>query len=132
MSQVPGLLRNCLPVLTAASGGWFASRLVVHDAGLGLGMAALAGLLTLLASPETQRTIRTWIQHRAEARLAAAEAYRIRHLVRAAVSGPRLTATAAAQVRDAAVALAPERPSLAEIMLITRDQPPGHRPDVAS
>lgn len=126
MSQVPGILRGCLPAMTATS-GWFASRLVVHDAGLALGMAGLVGFLTLLASTEAQCTIRTWIRHRAETRIAAAEAYRIRHQVRAATSGPRLTTTAAAQVREAAAALNPDRPSLAEIMRITRDSSPTDR-----
>ncbi|HEY3879337.1 MAG TPA: hypothetical protein VGM12_12135 [Trebonia sp.] len=95
-------------------------------------MGALVGFLTLLASAEAQRTIRTWIRHRAETRIAAAEAYRIRRQVRAATAGPRMTTTAAAQVRNAAAALNPDRPNLAEIMLITRGSSLANRSDVAT
>jgi hypothetical protein len=87
---MPGILPRCLPVATAAR-IWVGGRLLGHDAMLALGLAILAGLLTLLASAEPQHMNRTWIQHRAEARIAAAEAYRIRLRIRAATCGLRWT-----------------------------------------
>lgn len=123
MSQVPGIIRGCLPGLTATSSG-LAGRLVFHDAGLVVVLAGLTGALTLLASPETQRTIRAWVRHRPETLIAAAERYRIRRQVRAATCGPRLSTAAAAQIREAAAKLSPDHADLAEIMRITRDQSP--------
>lgn len=123
MSQGSGIIRGCLPGLTATSSG-LAGRLVFHDLDLALALAGLTGLLTLLASPEVQRTIRTWLRHRPETLLAAAERYRIRRLVRAATCGSRLSTATAAQVREAAAGLSPDHPDLAEIMRITRDQSP--------
>ena len=131
MSGRPGILRGCLPAATATS-SWLAARFLTHDAALALGLAGLAGLLTVLASAEAQRTIRTWIRHRAETRIAAAEAYRIRRQIRAATCGPRWTTAEAARIRDAAAALNSESLGLAEIMRITRDDPPGNRPHIAS
>ncbi len=128
---MPGILRGCLPAATATS-SWLAVRILGHEPALALGAAGLAGLLTLLASAEVQRTIRTWIRHRAETRIAGAEAYRIRRQVRAATCGPRWTAADAALIRETAGAADPGQPSLAEIMSITRRQPPGEQPKVAS
>jgi hypothetical protein len=124
---MPGILCGCLPAATATS-SWLAGRLLGHDAALALGLAGLVGLITLLASAEAQRTIRTWIRHRAETRIAAADAYRIRRQIRAATCGLRWTTANAARIRDTAAALNPDHPSLAEIMRITRHYPPGNRP----
>jgi len=44
----------------------------------------------------TQRTIRKWIWHRAETRIAAADAYRIQRQIRAATCGLRWTTADAA------------------------------------
>jgi len=68
----------------------------------------------------TQRTIRKRIRHRAETRIAAADAYRIRRQIRAATCGLRWTTADAARIRDTAAALNPDHSSLAEIMRITR------------
>ncbi len=128
---MPGILHGCLPAATATS-SWLAGRLLCHEATLALGLAGLVGLLTLLASAEAQHTIRTWIRHRAETRIAAAEAYRIRRQIRATTCGPRWATAGAARIRDTAVTLNPDHPSLAEIMRITRHRPPGNRPHEAS
>ena len=128
---MPGILRGCLPAATATS-SWLTGRLLGHDASLSLGLAGLIGLLTLLASPEVQRTIRTWIRHRAESRIAAAEAYRIRHQIRAATCGPRWTAAEATQIRSTAATLDSHHSDLTEIMRITRQGPHGNRPQVPS
>jgi hypothetical protein len=124
---MPGILGGCLPAATATS-TWLAGRFLGHDPASALKLAGLAGLLTLLASAEAQRTIRTWIRHRAETRIAAAEAYRIRRQTRAATCGPRWRTADAARIRETAATLNPDHPSLAEIMRITRHGPPGHRP----
>jgi hypothetical protein len=131
VSRMPCILRGCLPA-AAATSSWLAGRLLCHEAALALALAGLVGLLTLLASAEAQHTIRTWIRHRAETRIAAAEAYRIRRQIRAATCGPRWTAADAARIRDTAVTLNPDHLGLAEIMRITRHRPPGGRPHVAS
>jgi len=70
--------------------------------------------------PAHSRTIRKWIRHRAETRIAAADAYRIRRQIRAATCGLRWTTADAARIRDTAAALNPDHSSLAEIMRITR------------
>lgn len=131
MSRMAGILRGCLPA-AAATSSWFTGRLLGHGALLSLGLAGLAGLLTLLASPEVQRTIRTWIMYRAETRIAAAEAYRIRHQTRAATCGPRWTTAEATQIRNTAATLNSHHSDLTEIMRITRQRPYGNRPHVAS
>jgi len=131
VSRIRGILCGCLPAATATS-SWFTGRLLGHDASLSLGLAGLVGLLTLLASAEVQRTIRTWIRHRAESRVAAAEAYRIRRQIRAATCGRRWTTVDAARIRDTATTLNPHDPSLAEVMRITRHRPSGNRQHVAS
>lgn len=114
-----GIVRCCLPagIITSSSLG-------MHVLGFGMPLAVvlavLTGLLTLLASAETQRTIRTWIQHRAETEVAAALAYRIRRQARAATCGWRWTTANAARVRDATAALESPEICLAELMRVTR------------
>jgi hypothetical protein len=109
---------------TAATGAGIAVRITFHDPALAWAIAGLAGLLTLLGifvvSAEAQETIRVWIRHRAEHRLAAAEAFEIRRRIRAATCGKRWTARSAAKIRQDAAAC--ERPSISleEIMRITR------------
>ena len=98
---------------------------------LGLGLAGLVGLLTLLASEEAQRTIRTWIQHRAETRIAAG-AYRIRCQIRAATCGPRRTTADAAQIRDTAATLNPDPPALLRLCASPGTAVPAIGPHVAS
>lgn len=127
---MPGILRGCLPAATATS-SWFTGRLLGHGVPQSLGLAGLVGLLTLLASAEVQHTIRTWIRHRAETRIAAAEAYRIRHQIRAATCGPRWSTAEATRIRDTAATLDSHHSDLAEVMRITRQLPDGNRPEVA-
>ncbi len=86
-------------------------------------MAGLGGLLALLAvfavSAEAQQTIRWWIAHRPEGKVASAEAFETKRRVRTATCGKRWIAASAAEIRKAAVAYT--RPSnLPEIMRITR------------
>lgn len=112
-----------IPASVATCAG-IAFRLTFHDPGLAVGMATLVGTLALisvlLGSSEAQRTVRVWIRHRAEHRLAAADAFEVRRRIRTATCGRRWTEASAAKIRQDAAAC--ERPSISlpEIMRITR------------
>lgn len=112
-----------VPATVAASTG-VAFRLTFHEADLAIGMAALTGTFALfsvlLVSPEAQRTIRMWIRHRAEHRLAAAEAFEIRRRIRAATCGRRWSAASAVKIRQGAEACKRPNISLPKVMQITR------------
>ena len=105
---------------------WLAVRFLGHDPAAAVLLAAMSGLLALvialLASPEVQKTARTWIRHRAEVRIAAAEAFDIRRRSRARTCGRRWSRAGAEQIRKAAAAPDQSRASLAEIMRITRNR----------
>jgi len=101
-----------------------AFKVVFHDSVLAFGLAALAGVLTLLAvvavSTPAQETIRLWIRYRAEHKLAAAERFAVRHRLRAGTYGRRWTRGSAAQIRNSAAAYRSSDTNLPEIMRITR------------
>jgi hypothetical protein len=117
---------------------WLTVRLLGHDPGAAELLAVMSGLLalviTILASPEVQETARTWIRHRAEGRIAAAEAFDRRRRSRARTYGRRWSRGSAEQIRQAAAAPDQSRASLAEIMRITRNREqtaPGATPSEA-
>jgi hypothetical protein len=99
-----------------------------------MAIAGLTGLLTLaaaiLASAETQETLQTWIRHRAEIKIAAAEASGIRRRSRARTCGPRWTQAGAAEIRQATASADEPHVSLPDIMSITRQ--PDNTPSPAA
>lgn len=101
-----------------------AIRIIFHDSAFALGIAGLAGVLALLGvvavSAPTQETIRLWIRHRAEHKLAAAERFAIMRRIRAGTGGRRWTKGSAAAIRSSAAAYTSPVASLPEIMRITR------------
>jgi hypothetical protein len=111
---------------TLASSAGIAVKMIFHETAAAWGMACLVGLLTLLAvfvvSAEAQKTVRLWIRHRAEHRLAAAKSFEIRRQIQAATCGRRWTKSSADKVRKAAEAYDQISTSLPEIMRITRGQ----------
>src|SRR5690242_11628850 len=72
-------------------------RHMLHQSGWPWEVTALACVTSLLValaiSPEFQRTLRLWILHRPEHRLAAAESFAIRRRIRAATAGRRWSQT---------------------------------------
>src|SRR5512146_843079 len=122
------LLRTSVPMAATAS-GWLAARFLVHDAAAAMVIAGLTGMLTLvaavLASAQMQETLRTWIRHRAEIKIAAAQASDIRRRSRARTWGPRWTRAGAAEIRQVAASADEQRVSLADIMRITRQPEKG-------
>jgi len=118
------VLRTCTPA-TLMMSSWLAVRSLGHDATAALLLSIMSGMLALavmlLASAEVQKTARTWIRYRAEARIAAAEASDIRRRSRARTYGRRWNRVDAEQIRQAAAQELP-RASLAEIMRITRNR----------
>jgi hypothetical protein len=109
---------------TVATGAAIATRTIFHQTAITEGIAALAGLLALVAvfavSPETQKTLRMWIRYRAEHRIAAATSYQIRHWTRAAICGRRWTKAGANDIRQAAAEFSKPQVGLHEVMLISR------------
>ena len=116
-----------VPATAAASTGT-AVRLILHEPALAWGMAGLVGLLALLGvfavSAEAQATMRLWIRHRAEHRLAAVESFEIRRRIRAATSGRRWTQASATKIRQDAAECERPTTSLTEVMRITRSNNP--------
>jgi hypothetical protein len=122
----------------AATGTGIAIKIIFHDSVLACEMAAVVGVLTVLGvfivSAQAQETIRLWIRHRTEHRLAAAEAFEIKRRIRAATWGRRWTMRSAAQIRNNAATYPRPGSNLAEIMRITRQPGPAAPPgrDAAS
>ncbi len=100
--------------------------MISHETAVAWGIACLVGLLTLLGvfavSAEAQKTVRLWIRHRAEHRLAAAMSFETRRRVQAATCGRRWTKSSAGEIRKAAAAYDQIGISLPEIMRITRGE----------
>jgi len=109
---------------TAATASGIVARITLHDTAAAGAIAGLAGLLALIAvfavSPESQKTVRLWIRHRAEHTIARAESFEIRRNARAATCGRSWTRDGAREIREAAASS--ERPvvSLPDVMRITR------------
>jgi hypothetical protein len=120
------LQRVALPSVpaTAATSAGIAAKLVLHDTAAAWAIASLAGLLTLIAifaaSSECQKTLRVWIRHRAEHRIAGAKSFEIRRRARVATSGPRWSKAGAREVRQAAASFRGSAVDLSDVMLITR------------
>jgi hypothetical protein len=114
---------SAVPAAVTTS-SWIAAQLVFNSSVVAWTAASFAGVLSLLAflvaSAELQETIRVWICHRPENRIAAAEAFAIRRRIRKATCGGCWTATRAGRVRSAAVACEHPHADLAEVMRITR------------
>jgi hypothetical protein len=117
----------------AATGTGIAIKIIFHDSVFAFGMAAVAGVLAVLGvlavSAQAQETIRQWIRHRAEHKLAAAEAFEINWRIRAATCGRRWTPGSAARIRTNAANYPRPASNLAEIMRITRQPGPAASPD---
>jgi hypothetical protein len=109
---------------TVATGAWLTARLTLHDTAAACVIAALAGLLALIGvfvvSPETQKTLRLWIRHRAEHRIAAATSFEIRRRAWAATRGRAWTRASANEIRQAGAKFNVSKVTLSEVMLITR------------
>jgi hypothetical protein len=109
---------------TAATGSGIAARVTLHDTTTALLIAGLAGLLALIAvfavSPECQKTLRLWIRHRAEHRIAGAKSFEIRRRARAATCGRRWTKDGAKEIREATVSSGSAAVDLSDVMRITR------------
>jgi hypothetical protein len=110
--------------MTASASTWMSVKFISRDSGTSWKMMIFVGLLTavvvFMASAEMQKTVRTWIRHRSEHRLASAKGYEIRRRSRSATTGPRWTQISAAKIRKDAVDYGQDNTSLAEIMRITR------------
>lgn len=114
---------------TSAIGTAVAFRAVFREPLLAFGAGGLVCLFAtlgiVLVSPDVQRTIRVWIRHHPEHRIAAAKSYEIRRLARAATCGRRWTAKSAAKIRQDAAAYKRSETSLSKIMSITRTNSTG-------
>jgi len=109
---------------TVATSAGIITRMTFHSTATAWEIAGLAGLLALIAvfavSSESQKTLRLWIRHRAEHRIAAATSFEIRRRARTATCGRRWTKASARDIRQAAATLRASKAGLPEVMMITR------------
>lgn len=132
--RMTGLALPTVPATAATSAG-IAVKMIFHETSAAWGMASLVGLLALLGvfavSPEAQETLRLWISHRAEHRLAAAASFEIRRRIKAATCGKRWTRSSADDIRKAAATYNRTSINLPEIMRIIRGETPaGAKPEL--
>lgn len=126
-----------IPATAVISTG-IATKIISHDSSFALGMAALAGGLTLLAvfsvSRQAQKTLRKWIDRRSEHILAVAVGRNTKRKTRPATGGRRWSARSAAAVRASAAPYVEPDSDLAKFVRIARqadrtkkDQRPGRQ-----
>jgi hypothetical protein len=131
VKNLPASALAYLPAPTVAGTG-IAVKIIFHSSALAGLMAGLAGVFTVLGvfavSAQAHETLRLWIRHHAEHKIAAAEAYETKWRIHAATCGRRWTRDGSAQIRDSAAKYPRTGSSLTEIMAITRQLSPGETP----